>query len=70
MACPICERVYCDHSPEERGQTHDEMMADCYDMTVEEYRKGMNPLAPTEKKPKKRTKKGRAHTSKKKRASR
>lgn len=24
--CPICGRVYCDHTEEERGQTVDEMM--------------------------------------------
>ncbi|OGD57447.1 hypothetical protein A2V71_03455 [Candidatus Berkelbacteria bacterium RBG_13_40_8] len=24
--CPVCGRVYCDHSPEERGQTSEEMM--------------------------------------------
>lgn len=27
--CPItdCRKVYCDHTPEERGQTREEMMA-------------------------------------------
>jgi len=25
--CPVCGRVYCDHTAEERGQIHDEMMA-------------------------------------------
>lgn len=30
MACPLCNRVYCDHTPDERGETQDEMMADCY----------------------------------------
>jgi hypothetical protein len=24
--CPVCGRVYCDHTKEERGQTFDEMM--------------------------------------------
>ena len=24
--CPICGLLYCDHSPEERGQTPEEMM--------------------------------------------
>jgi len=24
--CPVCGRVYCDHSPTERGQTYEEMM--------------------------------------------
>ncbi len=24
--CPVCGRAMCDHSPAERGQTHDEMM--------------------------------------------
>lgn len=24
--CPKCGRVYCDHEPHERGQTHEEMM--------------------------------------------
>jgi len=23
--CPVCGRVYCDHTPGERGQTPDEM---------------------------------------------
>lgn len=25
--CPICGRLYCDHTPDERGQTIQEMMA-------------------------------------------
>lgn len=33
MSCPICNRVLCDHSPAERGQTHGEMMDD-YDEDV------------------------------------
>lgn len=24
--CPICGRVYCDHTPAERGQSYGEMM--------------------------------------------
>ena len=24
--CPECGRAYCDHTPEERGQTYEEMM--------------------------------------------
>lgn len=28
MTCPICGRLYCDHSPEERGQSHEEMLED------------------------------------------
>ena len=24
--CPVCGRAMCDHSPAERGQTHEEMM--------------------------------------------
>lgn len=24
--CTVCGRVYCDHEPDERGQTFDEMM--------------------------------------------
>ena len=24
--CPVCGRVMCDHTPEERGQTFEEMM--------------------------------------------
>ncbi len=28
MDCPICGRIYCDHTPEERGQSHKEMLAD------------------------------------------
>lgn len=25
--CPKCGRVYCDHTPSERGQSYEEMMA-------------------------------------------
>ena len=25
--CPKCGRVYCDHTPTQRGQTYEEMMA-------------------------------------------
>ena len=28
MSCPICGRMLCDHSPYERGQSYQEMMAD------------------------------------------
>lgn len=28
MTCPLCQRVYCDHSPFERSQTEREMMQD------------------------------------------
>jgi hypothetical protein len=28
MACPICHRLYCDHTPEQRGQSFEEMMED------------------------------------------
>lgn len=66
MACPICERVYCDHTPQERGQTYEEMMADCYGLTVEEFKKGVNPLEKLEKKKEARVKKGRMRRSKKK----
>ena len=24
--CPVCGRVMCDHTPKDRGQTHEEMM--------------------------------------------
>ncbi len=24
--CTVCGRVYCDHTPDERDQTHEEMM--------------------------------------------
>lgn len=57
MACPICDRVYCDHSLAERGQSHEEMMADCYGLSVEEFKKGTNPLAKKSKKGETRTKK-------------
>lgn len=30
---------YCDHTPAQRGQSHAEMMADCYGVPVEEYMK-------------------------------
>ena len=32
--CPVCGRFYCDHTPEERGQTVEEMMRE---PTEEEY---------------------------------
>ena len=28
MACPICHRLYCDHTPQQRGQSFEEMMED------------------------------------------
>lgn len=28
MSCPVCGRVTCDHTPEERGQTQEEMLKD------------------------------------------
>lgn len=49
MSCPICGRVYCDHTPAERGQTHEEMMADCCGMSVEEYRRRTADAAPTKR---------------------
>jgi len=30
MTCPICRRLYCDHSPDERGQSLDNMIRDMY----------------------------------------
>ncbi len=30
MACPICGRVLCDHTPEERGQTPAELNQDLF----------------------------------------
>ena len=30
MSCPVCGRVMCDHSPFERGQSHEGMMSDCF----------------------------------------
>jgi len=26
--CPVCGKLYCDHTPEERGQTNEEMWRD------------------------------------------
>lgn len=28
MSCPICGRIYCDHTPAERGQSSEEMLKD------------------------------------------
>jgi len=28
MSCPVCGKVYCDHTPAERGQTTEEMLND------------------------------------------
>lgn len=55
MACPICNRFSCDHTPTERGQTYDEMMADYHHMTVEKYKASPyhHYIAPTKKKSKK-----------------
>jgi hypothetical protein len=30
MGCPICGRIYCDHSADERGQSVEEMMNDAF----------------------------------------
>mgnify|MGYP001588453453 FL=1 len=30
MTCPVCGRLYCDHSPIERGQTLEQMLKDMY----------------------------------------
>jgi hypothetical protein len=30
VTCPICGRLYCDHTPDERGQTMEEMLVDLY----------------------------------------
>lgn len=33
--CPVCRRIYCDHTPDERGQTFAEMMGDPPDIVTE-----------------------------------
>jgi len=33
--CTVCGRAMCDHTPTERGQTHEEMMRD---LTLEELK--------------------------------
>ncbi len=43
MTCPICGRVYCDHSPAERGQTLNEMLADCSAPSVVENAEATRP---------------------------
>lgn len=43
MGCPICGRVYCDHSPAERGQSQAEMMADAYSVLPVEGAKNSKP---------------------------
>ncbi|MBI5148625.1 hypothetical protein HZA33_03010 [Candidatus Pacearchaeota archaeon] len=30
MTCPICDRLYCDHTPAERGQSVGEMFQDMF----------------------------------------
>ena len=45
MACPVCKRSVCDHTPTERGQTFEEMMADYYEVTVDEYNQGLRKKA-------------------------
>lgn len=37
--CPMCGRIYCDHTPTERGQTEDEMNAISLGIPLEEYLK-------------------------------
>jgi len=38
--CPECGRLYCDHTPEERGETEEEMMKPL--TPEEEQRKALN----------------------------
>lgn len=38
--CPTCGRVYCDHEPEERGQTFEEMMRELTDEETAAWRSG------------------------------
>jgi len=40
MGCPICGRIYCDHTPDERGQTFEEMMNDCYRSAESGFKEG------------------------------
>lgn len=37
--CPTCGRMYCDHTPEERGQTPEEMMREPNEEEMEMFRK-------------------------------
>ncbi len=37
--CPICGRLYCDHTSAERGQTDDEMMRELSDEEMEAWSK-------------------------------
>lgn len=35
--CPVCGRAYCDHTPSERGQTHQEMVRDLTEEELEAF---------------------------------
>ena len=37
--CPVCGRFYCDHTPEERGQTYEEMMREPTEKELELWRR-------------------------------
>ncbi len=41
--CPICRRYLCDHTPFERGQTEEEMMAPLTEAELEEWRRNDAP---------------------------
>jgi hypothetical protein len=36
--CPVCGRVYCDHTPTQRGQSNEEMMRPFSDEELEAWR--------------------------------
>ncbi|KKS91561.1 MAG: hypothetical protein UV65_C0003G0014 [Parcubacteria group bacterium GW2011_GWF2_43_11] len=48
--CPVCGKVYCDHTAEERGQTHAEMSRP---LSKEELEAWQNSLDSTGYKPEK-----------------
>lgn len=41
--CPICGRAYCDHTPEERGQSPDELL-DFSEEDIEAFKTGNDEL--------------------------
>jgi hypothetical protein len=53
MSCPVCGRILCDHSPDERGQSSQEMMTSYYDdedsvrkISQLKYPHGIGPATP------------------------
>jgi hypothetical protein len=42
MPCPVCNQVMCDHTPEERSQTTEQML----DIMMADLKAGKSPASP------------------------